>query len=832
MEVATLLGKISIDGVDRAESDVTGFGKAFDRMTKGVVNGAVGVGKAGGILTQALAVFTGGALLNTVSAATSVVSDFFTDGFTDARGAAKLMAQTEAVITSTGAAAGRSVPQIAEFASSLSDAAGKSLFGDDQIQDAENFLLTFTNIKGEVLDGATQIATDMAQALGTEPQAQALALGKALNDPTNGLTALTRIGVTFTDQQKDQIKAMQEAGDMAGAQGVILNELGKEFGGSALAAAQAAGPWAQLQGVIGETAESIAGQFMPLIDQVGQALLDPAVQAGISTFVDNLVNGITSVVNAGKLLFTGDFQGGIFGLEEDDPIIDTLFRLRETAIAVFTWFTTEGLPGLQATFVAVWPVITAAVSGFASIIETSWPTIQSLFVALRDAVITFAQALMGDWTNSEQITAFHTVVGNLGLVVHDVFGWLTNTAMPALSAAFTAAWPVIRSAVEATYTFLSGTVWPWLRTAFDWVTGTGIPALQSAWSTAWPVIQSTVSTVYTFLSGTVWPWLSEAFTNISTWVNTASTTWSTAWNTISTTTSTAISTIKGTFDTLSTAASTAINTTVTFFQGLPGKITGAVGDLSGILTSAGRQIIDGLLAGINSAWGAVQSRLSQLTSMIPEWKGPMDVDAKLLYENGRVIMGSLIDGMDAGMPNVQNMLMDLTGSLSSESWAQTTADVEQTWLTIAHLIQDPMRQTWMYVQSVTDLIRRSIKSVLQALDDLDGVSIPNGAGGGGNNGGGGGGGNLFHAFAGGVQNFHGGAALVGERGPELVTLPRGANVYPAPQTRAMLQQSSGTVTNDNRQIHINVTATPGATREDGRMVAQGIHDELQSLGYR
>ena len=31
-------------------------------------------------------------------------------------------------------------------------------------------------------------------------------LGKALNDPVKGITALGRAGVTFTDEQKKQIK--------------------------------------------------------------------------------------------------------------------------------------------------------------------------------------------------------------------------------------------------------------------------------------------------------------------------------------------------------------------------------------------------------------------------------------------------------------------------------------------------------------------------------------------------------------------------------------------------------------------------------------------------
>jgi phage-related minor tail protein len=118
-------------------------------------------------------------------------------------------------------------------------------------------LLTFTNIKDKVLDAATAVSVDMAQALGGDPKSQAIALGKALNDPIKGITALTRVGVTFTDEQKAQIQAMQEAGDMAGAQTVIINELNKEFGGSAKAAADATGGWSEFNGRMGEAKEAL-----------------------------------------------------------------------------------------------------------------------------------------------------------------------------------------------------------------------------------------------------------------------------------------------------------------------------------------------------------------------------------------------------------------------------------------------------------------------------------------------------------------------------------------------------------------------------------------------
>lgn len=81
-----------------------------------------------------------------------------------------------------------------------------------------------------------------------------------------------------------------------------------------------------------------------------------------------------------------------------------------------------------------------------------------------------------------------------------------------------------------------------------------------------------------------------------------------------------------------------------WFKGLPGKIRGAFGDLGGVLTRAGRQIIDGLLRGITDRFDTVRRKLNELTGMLPDWKGPASVDAKILYGSGALVAG----GFEAG----------------------------------------------------------------------------------------------------------------------------------------------------------------------------------------
>lgn len=188
----------------------------------------------------------------------------------------RVLAQMDAVLESTKNSVGLTKQEIVEYAEALMRSTG---IADDVIETGQNMLLTFTNIKGEAFKGATQAAIDMTAAFnGGEVSAEALSatsvqVGKALNDPINGLTALRRVGVTFTEQQKEQIAVMQQTGDVAGAQAVILQELSREFGGSAAAAAGTfSGSLRALQTRFGEIGESVGKILIPVLSVLTSAL--------------------------------------------------------------------------------------------------------------------------------------------------------------------------------------------------------------------------------------------------------------------------------------------------------------------------------------------------------------------------------------------------------------------------------------------------------------------------------------------------------------------------------------------------------------------------------
>lgn len=198
--------------------------------------------------------------------------------------AEKIMAQTEAVIRSTGGAAGLSAEEIVSMSGALSQV---STFSDDAVQKGANLLLTFTGIGRDVFPEATKAMLDMATAMGTDASSGAIQLGKALNDPTAGITALTRVGVVFTDEQKNLIKSLQDTGDVAGAQRIILAELSKEFGGSAAAAVNTySGKLALLQHNVDNLAESFGGGIIPILSEAVGAINT------LITFDDKIKNAL------------------------------------------------------------------------------------------------------------------------------------------------------------------------------------------------------------------------------------------------------------------------------------------------------------------------------------------------------------------------------------------------------------------------------------------------------------------------------------------------------------------------------------------------------------
>lgn len=239
-----------------AKGTETGFTSMGDRL-QSLGNKLLGVGAAMTVATLPLAA--------ALKSGASALMD-----------AEKRAAQTNAVLQSTGQVAGVTAEHVGALAGELRDMSGVS---GGAIREGENLLLTFTNIRNaagqgkDVFDRTTKAALDMSVAMGTDMKTASQTLGKALNDPIGGLGRLQRVGIQFSEGQKQQIQNFVRMGDVASAQGVILDEVSKKFGGSAKAFGETtAGQMAKAEAAFAQVKMSLASGLAPALSGIASLL--------------------------------------------------------------------------------------------------------------------------------------------------------------------------------------------------------------------------------------------------------------------------------------------------------------------------------------------------------------------------------------------------------------------------------------------------------------------------------------------------------------------------------------------------------------------------------
>lgn len=142
-------------------------------------------------------------------------------------------AQLAATLKSTGFAAKFSQDQLNDMSGAMS---AMSTLSGGEITQAQTTLLAFTGIVGNEFPRALQAAIDMATRTGTSVVSAAETIGRALDIPSQGLTALSKQGFRFTEDQKVLAQQLEATGRTAEAQAIILNALEDSYGGAAEAA--------------------------------------------------------------------------------------------------------------------------------------------------------------------------------------------------------------------------------------------------------------------------------------------------------------------------------------------------------------------------------------------------------------------------------------------------------------------------------------------------------------------------------------------------------------------------------------------------------------------
>jgi hypothetical protein len=231
----------------------------------------------------------------------------------------KVMKQTEAIVAATGGAAGLTAKQIGDLSEKLSLQTGVD---DELIQSSMNLLLTFKQVQDQAGKGndiftrASQAALDLGNVFGST-DAAAKMLGKALANPTKGVSALAKAGVNFSDQQKKQIKTLVDSGNILDAQKLILAEVESQVGGTARATATG---FDLMTVAIGNVAEDLGDILLPFVEQFATYITNvvvPKLQEFAQIVGDEGIGagfkylGEQGLIALGKLNGWGDLVYGV-----------------------------------------------------------------------------------------------------------------------------------------------------------------------------------------------------------------------------------------------------------------------------------------------------------------------------------------------------------------------------------------------------------------------------------------------------------------------------------------------------------------------------------------
>ena len=286
--------------------------------------------------------------------------------------------------------------------------------------------------------------------------------------------------------------------------------------------------------------------------EIWQQHIQPAISAVWEWISGTLLPGIQSIWN---LLTEGDFDGNLFGLEEDSAFVDFLLTLREGAIATGEAISNAWTNVIQPALSALWSWVTGTLapalvdfwtgvvqpvwSGFGAVVSTAWtsvisPVLSGLWSFISNVLIPVLQFL---WVNVVQPvwSGFGAVVSTAwNSVIYPalsaLWGWLTTSLVPALQGLWNTVQPVWQSISSVISDAWNSVIYPALVAFWGWIKNTLAPALQEFWTTvvqpvwtsistfiasAWTnVIQPALSALWSFITGVLVPIIQFLWVNV------------------------------------------------------------------------------------------------------------------------------------------------------------------------------------------------------------------------------------------------------------------------------------------------------------------------------
>lgn len=557
------------------------------------------------------------------------------------------IAQTTAVLKSTGQAAGVTADAVTKLATALEK---QTRFSDEDVRSVENLLLTFTSIGKDIFPQATTTVLDMATALGEDTSSASIQLGKALQDPILGVTALRRVGVNFNSAQQDVIKNLVDTGKSAEAQKLILAELHKEFGGSAEAAGN----------TFAGQLDKLKNQLNNVQEAIGQIIAVVAVP--FLTAIMNWFNGIGGVDGVMALLrqeldrlkpYLPVIAGAILGMLVP-ALVAAAIAAGEFVLTLAPWAAAGALVVFIAQKMGIhWsdvkdaleklkPWVDDAINGAKQLYD--WyknlsPMVQFLINPLAALIVNFNgfKQTVGELIND--LKSLWQWFSNLTVVII-VGQFITQVLWPALQAIAAAVWqnllPALLQLWQALvrlWNALNPALMDALKIVGAILLGAFLVALWAALSVLNILIQvfSMVVSAISMVIG----WIA----NLIGWFGNLV---GTVWN--------IIKTIASILWNLPQAFKDVVGTLWSVASGIGGGILHAIGNLGSLLYNAGKDLIAGMINGITDKFkelaGAVKNAVGNAVGAVKGFLG-IHSPSKVFHEIGTNVTAGFVQGIQA-----------------------------------------------------------------------------------------------------------------------------------------------------------------------------------------
>lgn len=345
----------------------------------------------------------------------------------EAEGGRQASARLAQVFSQMGDATGKAAADAEAYASSLS----KSIaVDDDVIKGTQAKLATFSALSSEVgrssgmFDRATAAAHDLAAAGFGDASSNAVQLGKALQDPIKGVTALAKSGVTFTAAEKEKIKALTESGDLLGAQKIVMAAVETQVGGVAAATATSS---AKMSTAWGELSESLGTMLLPLVDKAA------VVFAGLADWVGRNSGAVMALV------------GVIAGLAAVIVAVNVAMKIYQTTMAVIRAVT-------MAWTAVQWALNTAMFANPIGLVVLAIVALVAIIVVAYKRSDTFRKIVTTAWNGIK--TATSAVFTWVGTKISQVWGVISNLFRLTPIGLLIANFDRLKAAVGAVATFI------------------------------------------------------------------------------------------------------------------------------------------------------------------------------------------------------------------------------------------------------------------------------------------------------------------------------------------------------------------------------------------